>query len=186
MTPEEILAKIVQAGGRRHRVAQKAYREPVKEKLIAKRVSRSRRPRSPRRLSIPRRRRSTAPSRRMPAPASSWCNPPFYRPPPLQRVQVTRHQKFWKANPVIVGNCVLQRGAGAHGVRRGRDLVGLGPARPAPAACWDRRAAGDRHGGLRRPAIHFKQSGRYVPVITGGGMRTGSNVHKAFACGPAP
>lgn len=89
--------------------------------------------------------------------------------------------------PVIVGNCVTYQvalelmEAGASAV-----LVGVGPG----AACTTRGVLG-----LGVPQVtatadvawardyYRKVSGRYVPVITDGGMSTGAHVCKAFASG---
>jgi IMP dehydrogenase len=91
------------------------------------------------------------------------------------------------AMPVIVGNCVsytacleLMR-TGISGV-----LVGVGPG----AACTSREVLG-----LGVPQItatidcaaardeYFRESGKYVPIITDGGFRKGGDVCKAFVAG---
>jgi IMP dehydrogenase len=89
--------------------------------------------------------------------------------------------------PIIVGNCVSYSAClelmqtGIAGV-----LVGVGPG----AACTSREVLG-----LGVPQItatidcaaardeYFKESGRYVPIITDGGFRKGGDVCKAFAAG---
>ena len=89
--------------------------------------------------------------------------------------------------PVIVGNTVSYGATlelmetGIHGV-----LVGVGPG----AACTTREVTG-----IGVPQVtatlecaaardaYFKDTGRYVPVITDGGIRTGGDLCKAFACG---
>lgn len=89
--------------------------------------------------------------------------------------------------PVLVGNCVsydvaleLMR-TGIHGV-----LVGVGPG----AACTTREVTG-----VGVPQVtatlecaaardtYYAETGRYVPIITDGGIRTGGDLCKAFACG---
>ncbi len=89
--------------------------------------------------------------------------------------------------PVIVGNCVSYPVAielmrqGVEGV-----LVGVGPG----AACTTRMVTGVGVPQVTATAdvaaardAYFQESGRYVPVITDGGMRTGGDVAKAFAAG---
>jgi len=89
--------------------------------------------------------------------------------------------------PVIVGNCVtfktalalMQEGISALlvGVGPGaacttRGVLGIGV--PQVTATCDVAAARD---------FHHKKTGLYVPIITDGGMTTGGDVCKAFACG---
>ena len=89
--------------------------------------------------------------------------------------------------PVIIGNCVtysvtvelMQSGPAAV-------LVGVGPG----AACTTRGVLG-----LGVPQVtatvdcaaardyYLKQSGRFIPIITDGGMSKGGDICKAFACG---
>ncbi|MBI4777719.1 GuaB3 family IMP dehydrogenase-related protein [Candidatus Desantisbacteria bacterium] len=89
--------------------------------------------------------------------------------------------------PVIVGNCVTYEAAlelmktGISGL-----LVGVGPG----AACTTRGVLG-----VGVPQVsatvdcaaardfYYKQTGRYVPIITDGGMSVGGDVCKAFASG---
>jgi IMP dehydrogenase len=89
--------------------------------------------------------------------------------------------------PVVIGNCVvydvtvelMRCGPGGVLVRVGlgaacttRGVLGLGV--PQVTATVDCAAARD---------YHFKQTGKYVPVITDGGMSKGGDISKAFACG---
>ncbi len=98
-------------------------------------------------------------------------------------------EKFCKTTrvPVIVGNTVSHditlelMEAGASGI-----FVGIGPG----AACTSRGVLG-----IGVPQItatvdcaaardyYFKRRGRYVPIITDGGMRIGGEICKAFAAG---
>ncbi len=89
--------------------------------------------------------------------------------------------------PIIVGNCVTYSAA-LELMRAGIDgvLVGVGPG----AACTTREVLG-----VGVPQVtatmncaaardnFFKETGKYIAIITDGGMRTGSDVCKAFSSG---
>lgn len=89
--------------------------------------------------------------------------------------------------PIIVGNCVTYSAA-LELMRGGIDgiLVGIGPG----AACTTREVIG-----VGVPQVtatmdcaaaretHLKETGKYVAVITDGGIRVGSDLCKAFASG---
>src|SRR4030043_3100 len=89
--------------------------------------------------------------------------------------------------PIIVGNCCTYSAAlelmrtGINGI-----LVGVGPG----AACTTREVIGvgvpqitaTLHCAAAREA-YLKESGKYVAVITDGGIRTGGDLCKAFAAG---
>jgi IMP dehydrogenase len=91
------------------------------------------------------------------------------------------------AIPLIVGNCVtyeatlelmdtgidaLLIGVGPGAACTSREVLGLGV--PQVTATADAAAARD---------FHYKQTGRYVPIITDGGMTTGGDICKALAAG---
>ncbi len=89
--------------------------------------------------------------------------------------------------PILVGNTVDFQatlelmGMGIHGV-----LIGVGPG----AACTSREVLGI---GMPQVSatietahardVYFAQTGRYVPIITDGGLRTGGDVSKAVCAG---
>ncbi len=103
--------------------------------------------------------------------------------------QVVDFGKFCKQMkiPVVLGNCVTHKVAldlmetGCDGI-----LVGIGPG----SACTTRGVLG-----LGVPQVtsivdcasarekYFKKTGRYVAIIGDGGMSTGGDICKAFACG---
>jgi len=89
--------------------------------------------------------------------------------------------------PIIVGNCVSYSAAlelmreGISGILVGvgpgaacttREVVGVGV--PQATATMDCAAAREQY---------LQETGRYVAVITDGGIRTGGDLCKAFACG---
>jgi IMP dehydrogenase len=102
---------------------------------------------------------------------------------PLDFRTLKRHLSI----PLIVGNCVTYE-ATLELMQTGVDglLVGVGPG----AACTTREVLG-----LGVPQVtatadaaaardfYYKQSGRYVPIITDGGMSTGGDICKALASG---
>ncbi|RII01115.1 GuaB3 family IMP dehydrogenase-related protein [candidate division NPL-UPA2 bacterium Unc8] len=98
-------------------------------------------------------------------------------------------EKFCKMMriPVIAGNCVtyevalaliktgiagLLVGIGPGAACTTRGVLGIGV--PQATAVCDTAAARD---------FHYKQTGKYVPIIADGGMVTGGDICKAFACG---
>src|SRR2546427_12618500 len=74
-----------------------------------------------------------------------------------------------------VGAEALLRGGGPGAACTSREVLGLGV--PQVTATADASAARD---------FHWKQTGRYVPIITDGGMSTGGDGCKAVASGAAP
>lgn len=89
--------------------------------------------------------------------------------------------------PVIVGNCVTYEAA-LELMETGIDglLVGVGPG----AACTTRGVLGVGVPQVTATAdcaaardFYYKQTGRYVPIITDGGMSVGGDITKAFAAG---
>ena len=89
--------------------------------------------------------------------------------------------------PVIIGNCVtfdtalelmetgpsaLLIGIGPGAACTTRGVLGIGV--PQVTATCDCAAARD---------FYYKKYGKYIPIITDGGMVTGGDICKAFACG---
>ncbi len=190
--PEEVLGKIVEAGkDETTHLLQRIYTEPVQEDLIAARV---------RRIkdagvlcavsSIPQK------AERFGAIAQEAGADIFVV---QSTVSTVRHLSseyktldiaaFCRSMniPVVIGNTVtysatlelMQCGPAAVliGIGPGsacttRGVLGLGV--PQATATVDCAAARDHH---------FKQTGKYVPIVTDGGMSKGGDICKAFACG---
>lgn len=190
--PGEILKKIAKASPQEAtKLVQSLYLRPVKEKLIAKRIKEIKQ------------KGVTAAVSTIPQNAEVFGQIAQEAGADTFVVQSTvisiRHiskeykvvdlKKFIKSMniPVILGNCVtysvaleLMR-AGASGI-----LVGIGPG----AACTTRGVLG-----IGVPQVtatsdvaaardfYYKKTGKYLPVITDGGMDSGGDICKAFASG---
>ena len=190
--PAEVLDRITKADKDEvTELIQKAYLEPIKPKLITKRVQELKSA------------GVLAAVSSIPQKAEEFCRIAQEAGADLFIVQSTvstvRHistqyksldlAKFCKEMkvPIIIGNAVTYNvtielmKCGVAGV-----LVGVGPG----AACTSRGVLG-----LGVPQVtatvdcaaardyYHKQSGRYVPIITDGGMSKGGDVCKALACG---
>ena len=172
-------------------VVQQLYKAPIKEKLISKRIEQIKQTKVPCAVStIPQN------AERFGMIAQEAGADVFVV---QSTVTTARHLAkayrpldFSKLNhamtiPVITGNCVTYD-QGIELMETGADalLVGVGPG----AACTTRGVLG-----VGVPQVtatvdlaaardfYFKKTGRYVPVITDGGMRIGGDICKAFACG---
>jgi IMP dehydrogenase len=190
--PGEILKQIASATPEEAtKLVQSLYRFPVKEKLIAKRVAEIKKAKVPAVVSC------------IPQNAAAFSKIAIDAGADIFIVQSTvaavRHiateykildiEKFCKKSkvPIVIGNvvtydmCLELLEAGASGV-----LVGIGPG----AACTSRGVLG-----IGVPQItatvdccaardyYFKRRGKYIPMITDGGMRIGGEICKAFAAG---
>ncbi|MBI3312529.1 MAG: GuaB3 family IMP dehydrogenase-related protein [Candidatus Omnitrophica bacterium] len=190
--PEEILAKIVKdQDAEATEILQKIYREPVKEKLISKRIREIKKAKVPAAVSsIPQKATAYGPIAQEAGAdvfvVQSTVSTVRHLSTEYKSLDIKKFTQSMKI-PVIVGNCVtypvalelMESGASAV-------LVGIGPG----AACTTRGVLG-----IGVPQVtatvdcaaardfYFKKTGRYVPIITDGGMRTGGDVCKAFACG---
>lgn len=190
--PKQVLAKIANAAPEQSGVLiQSLYKQPIQEKLVAKRVKEIKK------------RRGIACVSSIPQRAEKFGKIAQDAGCDIFVVQSTvttvKHisseyktvdfHKFCHAMkiPVILGNCVTYEttlelmGTGAAGL-----LIGIGPG----AACTSRGVLG-----LGVPQVtaicdaaaardeHYKRTGKYIPIIGDGGMSTGGDICKAFACG---
>lgn len=190
--PSEVLAEVVAADKDKvTALIQKLYLEPIREDLIARRIEEIKKAGVIAAVSsIPQK------AERYGAIAQEAGADLFVV---QSTVSTVRHisteyksleiEAFCKAMniPIIVGNTVTYNATlelmhtGVAGV-----LIGVGPG----AACTSRGVLG-----LGVPQVtatvdcaaardqYFKQTGRYVPIITDGGMSKGGDVCKALACG---
>lgn len=172
-------------------IVQRLYKEPIQEKLVAKRVEQIKAANVPCAVSsIPQN------AERFGAIAQEAGADLFVV---QSTVTTARHlssaykaldfSKFTKTMrvPVIAGNTVtydqslelmetgiagLLVGVGPGAACTTRGVLGVGV--PQVTATVDCAAARD---------FFYKKTGRYVPIITDGGMRNGGDICKAFACG---
>ncbi|MBM4446707.1 MAG: GuaB3 family IMP dehydrogenase-related protein [Chloroflexi bacterium] len=190
--PEEILAQIVQAPDTEvTSLLQKVYSEPIKEELIGERIQTIKRAGATCAVSL------------IPATTKRLSMVAKEAGADIVVVQSTvttaRHiSKSYRGLifselcqtlglPIIVGNCVTYSAA-LELMRTGIDgiLVGVGPG----AACTTREVLGvgvpqvtaTMNCAAAREA-YFKETDKYVALITDGGIRTGSDLCKAFASG---
>ncbi|MBP7795818.1 MAG: GuaB3 family IMP dehydrogenase-related protein [Elusimicrobiales bacterium] len=190
--PEEAVNEIVNApNDKATEVFQKIYKEPIKPKLIAKRVEEIKK----RRVycavsSVPQNASKFGPIAR-----DAGADIYFVQATVLTKKYYSSKQqpldleKFIKMMeiPVVLGNCVTYKVAldfmevGAAAV-----MVGVGPG----AACTTRGVLGIGVPQITATVdcaaakeVYYKKTGKYVPIITDGGMITGGDVSKAIAAG---
>jgi IMP dehydrogenase len=190
--PSEVLAQIVKAGKEEATaLIQRVYLEPIKEELISQRIQELKKAGVLAAVSsIPQK------AGRFGAIAQEAGADIFVVQSTVSTVKhlSTEYKSLDLAEfcrglkiPVLIGNAVTYNvtlqlmGCGVAGV-----LVGVGPG----AACTSRGVLG-----LGVPQVtatvdcaaardyHHKLTGRYVPIITDGGMSKGGDVCKALACG---
>lgn len=190
--PDEVLDKIASAEPTKAtELVQSVYAEPIKEDLISKRITQIKKAGVPAAVSaIPQR------AERFAKIAQEAGADIFVVQSTVSTVKhissnykVLDFKKFCKSMkvPVIIGNCVTYEVAldlmqtGASGL-----LVGVGPG----AACTTRGVLGIGVPQVTTTIdcatardVYYKKSKRYVPIITDGGMTTGGDICKAFACG---
>ena len=190
--PEEVLEKIANASNEEAtKLTQSIYAPPIKEELIAKRIREIKKANVPAIVSsIPQKA-----ERFGKIAEEAGCDIFVVQ----ATVTTTKHiSKEYKSAdlkklckslkmPVIIGNCVTHEVAlelmetGCDGL-----LIGIGPG----TACTTRGVLG-----IGVPQVtattdcvaarekYFKKKNKYVSIITDGGMSTGGDVCKAFACG---
>ena len=190
--PDEVLAEIAQAPDAKvTSLLQKIYSEPIKENLVGERIQTIKQAGATCAVSL-----IPANTKRL-APVITEAGADILVV--QSTVTTARHiSKSYRGlifselcqmvpMPVIVGNCVTYNAA-LELMRAGIDgiLVGIGPG----AACTTREVLG-----VGVPQVtatmdcaaaretYFKETGKYVAVITDGGIRTGSDLCKAFASG---
>ena len=190
--PDEVLEDIARATPQKAtELIQTVYTTPIKEKLVTKRVAEIKKAKAMAVVSC------------IPANAEKFSKLAIAAGADIFVIQSTvttiKHLstqyktldlvKFCKSLkiPVILGNCVTYETTlelmetGASGL-----LIGVGPG----AACTTRGVLGigvpqvtatvDAAGARD---FHFKRTGKYVSIITDGGMNRGGDICKAFACG---
>jgi IMP dehydrogenase len=190
--PDEILGQIAQTPEREvTSFLQKIYSEPIKEKLISQHIGAIKQAGAICAVSV--------------TPASTKRLAPIAKDAGMDilvvqsTVTTARHiSKSYRglilpelcqqmSLPIIVGNCCTYSAA-LDLMRTGIDgiLVGVGPG----AACTTREVIGvgvpqitaTLHCAAARET-YLKESGKYVAVITDGGIHTGGDLCKAFAAG---
>ncbi|MFA4888337.1 MAG: GuaB3 family IMP dehydrogenase-related protein [Candidatus Omnitrophota bacterium] len=190
--PDSVLEQIAKATSQKATALMQAvYTKPIKEKLVARRVSEIKK------------KSGTAVVSCIPANAERFSKIAISAGADMFVVQstvtTTKHiskeyksldiYKFCKDTkiPVIIGNCVTYETTvelmqtGAAGL-----LIGVGPG----AACTTRGVLG-----IGVPQVtatvdaasardfYYKKTGKYIPIITDGGMNRGGDICRAFACG---
>lgn len=188
--PSAVLDKIAKASPQKAtELVQGIYVKPVKEKLISKRIQEIKKHKVAAVVScIPQNAQRYA---RISQEAGvdifvvqSTVTSTRHISSQYKSLDLTKFCKSLKV-PVIIGNCVTYKVAlelmktGCAGL-----LVGIGPG----AACTTRGVLG-----IGVPQVsstldvaaardhHYKKTGKYIPIITDGGMRIGGEICKAFA-----
>ena len=190
--PDGILAEIAGApDGEITALLQKVYSEPIKETLVAERIRAIKNGGAICAASV------TPASTKWLAPIAVAAGADIFVV--QSTVTTARHISksyrgltfselcHWISVPILVGNCVtysvarelmetgiagLFVGVGPGAACTTREVLGIGI--PQVTATMDCAAARDDY---------FQETGRYVPIITDGGIRNGGDLCKAFASG---
>lgn len=190
--PDEVLDKIASASPEEAtKLVQGIYEEPIKEKLISKRIREIKDSNVPAVVSaIPQRAEKFGKIAEEAGAdifiVQSTVTTVKHVAKKYKALDFHKFCKLMKI-PVVIGNCVTYEVAlelmdtGCSGL-----LVGIGPG----AACTTRGVLG-----IGVPQVtatidcaaarnaYYKKKKRYIPIITDGGMSTGGDICKAFACG---
>jgi IMP dehydrogenase len=190
--PREVVMQIAGATpDEATRLVQDMYRPPVQEELISERIKQIKKAKVPCAISTTPQNAEKYGKIAMDAGADIFV---VQSTVTTVRHKATKYKPFDIAKfcktmkiPVVVGNCVTYSvatelmEAGVSGL-----LIGVGPG----AACTTRgvlglgvpQVTGTVDCAAARDYFH-KRTGRYVPIITDGGMSTGGDICKAIACG---
>jgi len=190
--PEKVVEQIVNSPSEKAvEIIKEVYREPIKEELIIKRIKEIKEAEVPAIVScIPQEADRFGPiSEEAGADVfvvQATVATAQYASSRGKRLDFTNFCKKMSI-PIIAGNCVtyeaaydlmetgidaLLIGVGPGAACTTREVLGVGV--PQVTATMDTAAARDDY---------FKHSGRYVPIITDGGMITGGDICKALASG---
>ena len=190
--PDEVLDKIAHAPDAEiTRLLQEIYSQPIKEKLVGERIQLVKRAGAVCAASVT----PVNAKRLAPVAAEAGIDILVVQ----STVTTARHiSKSYRGLvfselcqsapvPIIVGNCVsystalelmrtgiagLLVGVGPGAACTTREVLGVGV--PQVSATMDCAAAREEY---------LRETGRYVPIITDGGIRAGGDLCKAFACG---
>jgi IMP dehydrogenase len=190
--PDDVIERIISAGrDEATRIIQSIYSEPIKDELIHRRIQEIKKESSAVAVSsIPQRAERFAQIAQE-AGADVFVVQSTVTTARHIATEYTpvdfRRLKRQLAIPLVIGNCVtyeaclelmecgadaLLIGVGPGAACTSREVLGLGV--PQVTATADSAAARD---------FYYKQTGRYVPIVTDGGMTSGGDVCKAFAAG---
>lgn len=190
--PDSVIKEIAESTPEKAtELLQKIYSEPIKPELIAKRISQIKASgAAPIVSAIPQRAEQFGPIAQEAGAeifvVQSTVSTVRHLSTEYKLLEIGSFCKSMKI-PVLVGNCVTRNvclelmdngvsglliGVGPGAACTTRGVLGLGV--PQVTATVDAASARD---------FHYKRTGKYIPVITDGGMSTGGDICKAFACG---